>query len=228
MKARDIMVSPVITVKPHSSVKDLANLLIKRHISAVPVTDNDGKLVGMVSEGDLMHRAETGTERRPSWWLRLLVGENALATDYIKSHAQKVADIMKRHVITASPQTLLDKIAILMEQNAIKRVPIVENDELVGIVTRANLVQAIATEPPGLEVPLSDKTIRDKLIEHLRSQPWAHTDWLTVTVKDGVVSLWGIAGSPTERKAICVTAEAMPGVRAVRDNMAPRPGVTGY
>jgi CBS-domain-containing membrane protein len=226
MKARDVMVSPVITVKPHSTVKDLANLLIEKHISAVPVVDNDGKLVGVVSEGDLMHRAETGTEQRPSWWLRLLVGENALASDYIKSHTQKVADIMKRNVITVAPETPLNEIAVLMEQNAIKRVPIVQKDQLVGIVTRANLVQAIATEPPRLDVPLSDSTIRDKLLEHLKTQPWAHTGLLTVTVKDGIVSLWGIAGSPTERKAICVAAEAMPGVLAVRDNMAPRPGVT--
>lgn len=226
MKARDVMVSPVITVKPDSSVKDLANLLIEKRISAVPVIDNDGKLAGMVSEGDLIHRAEAGTERRPSWWLRLIAGENALAAGYIKSHTRKVADIMRRNIITAAPETSLNEIAVLMERNAIKRVPIVDKDRLAGIVTRANLVQAIAMRPPGLEIPLSDKTIRDKLIAHLRAQPWAHTDCLTVTVKDGVVSLWGIVGSPTERRAICVAAEAMPGVLAVRDNMAPRPGMT--
>jgi CBS domain-containing protein len=228
MKARDVMVSPVMTVKPHSTVKELANMLIEKRISAAPVIDDEGKLVGMVSEGDLMHRAESGTERQHSWWLRLILDENELATDYIKSHTHKVADIMKKHLITATPETPLNEIATLMEQNGINRVPIVSKDRLIGIVTRANLIQALATEPPGPEVPLSDATIRDKLLEHLNTQPWAHTDLLTVTVKDGVVSLWGLASSKTERKAICVAAETIPGVRAVRDNMAPRPGVTGY
>lgn len=227
MKARDVMVSPVITVTPHSSVKDLANLLIEKRISAVPVVDSEGRLVGMVSEGDLMHRAEAGTEREHSWWLRMIVGEKALAADYIKSHTHKVADIMRRQIIAAAPETPLNEIAILMEQNGVKRVPVVHKGQLVGIVTRANLVQAVATEPPELDVSLSDSTIREKLLEYLKAQPWAHTDQLTVTVKDGIVSLWGIARSQPERKAICVAAETIPGVRAVRDNMAPRPGVTG-
>ncbi len=224
MKASDVMVSPVFTVKPDSSVKDLANLLVEKRISAVPVVDDAGKLVGVVSEGDLMHRSESGTERRRSWWLRLIAGDAVLATDYAKAHARKVADIMSRDVITAEPDTPLDQVAALMERNKIKRVPIMQNGQIVGIVSRANLVQAIANAP-GAEVAgtVPDAAIRDRLLKHLKAQPWAHTDLLNVDVKDGVVTLTGMANSEAERKAIRVAAEAMPGVRKVEDEMVLRP-----
>jgi CBS-domain-containing membrane protein len=220
MKARDVMVAPVITVKPHSTVKEVAKTLVDRHISAVPVVDDAGKLVGIISEGDLMHRAEMGTERRYRWWIRLVGGDASIPFDYIKAHARRAADIMTRNVFTATPETPLDEIAILLERNSIKRVPIVRDGRLVGIVSRANLVQAFATMPRGLEIPLSDSKIREELLSHLKGQPWADTHLLNVTVTDGVVSLWGITNSETERKAICVAAEATPGVRAVNDHLA--------
>jgi CBS domain-containing protein len=227
MKARDVMVSPVITVKPYSSVKEVANILLERHISAVPVVDDQGKLVGIVSEGDLMHRSEAGTERQRPWWLLGFTGNETLAAEYVKAHARKVADIMTRRVITASPDTPLHEIAALLEKNSIKRVPIVRDGQLVGIISRANLIQAVASAHKGLEIPLSDTTIRDKLLAHLKEQCWAHTGLLNVTVNDGVVNLWGMTTSDEERKAIRVAAEIMPGVRAVSDNMITRPIVTG-
>jgi CBS domain-containing protein len=223
MKARDVMVAPVITVKPESSVQEVAKTLVDRRISAVPVVDDAGKLVGIISEGDLMHRRETGTERRYHWWLHLVAGDASLPADYIKAHGRKAADVMTQNVITATPETALDEIAILIERNAIKRVPIVTNGQLVGIVSRANLVQALATIPKGLEIPLSDKKIREKLLAHLKDQPWADTHLLNITVTDGVVSLWGIIGTELERKAIRVAAEASPGVRAVNDHLARGP-----
>ena len=223
MKARDIMVSPVITVKPYSSVKEVAKILLEKRISAVPVVDEGGKLLGMVSEGDLMHCSEAGTERQRSWWLRLMAGDDTLAADYVKAHGRKVADVMTQNVITATPDTPLDEIAILLEKNSIKRVPIVKDAQLVGIVSRANLVQAVASAPKGLDIPLFDSTIRDKLLAHLKAQPWLHTDLLNITVTDSVVTLWGITTSETERKAIRVAAEAMPGVRSVNNHLTLRP-----
>ena len=223
MKARDVMVAPVVTVKPYSTVKEVAKTLVDRRISAVPVVDDVGKLVGIISEGDLMHRSETGTERQYRWWIRLVEGDASLPADYIKAHGRKAADIMTQNVITAAPDTALDEVAITMEKNSIKRVPIVRDGQLVGIVSRANLVQALATMPKGLEIPLSDSQIREKLLSHLKEQPWADTHPLNVTVTDGVVSLWGIASSETERKAIRVAAEATPGVRAVNDHLARGP-----
>jgi CBS domain-containing protein len=224
MKARDVMVAPVITVKPTASVKEAAEMLVENRISGLPVVDDDGKLVGVVSEGDLLHRVEAGTDRRRSWWLQLFTGDTRLASEYIEAHARKVADVMSRRVITAPPDTPLSDIAIRMEKNAINRVPIVDSGgQLVGIVSRTNLVQAIATAPRSAEAPVSDTEIRKKLMDKLKSQPWAHTELLTLTVSDGVVNLWGIVTSETERKAIRVAAEEMPGVQAVNDHMAQRP-----
>jgi CBS domain-containing protein len=221
MKARDVMVAPVVTVKPHASVQEVAKTLVDRRISAVPVVDDVGKLVGIISEGDLMHRSETGTERQyRRWMIRLVAGDASLPADYIKAHGRKAADIMTKSVITISPETPLDEIAILLERNSIKRVPVVRGGQLVGIVSRANIVQAFAAMPKGLEIPLSDSKIRDKLLSHLKEQLWAHTGQLNVTVTDGVVSLWGITSSETERQAIRVAAEATPGVKAVNDYLA--------
>lgn len=219
MKASDVMVSPVITVRSSATLKDVAQLLLKRRISALPVLDEHGKLVGIVSEGDLLHRAEIGTERRRSRWLAILAEEQVLATDYIKSHSTKVADIMTRKVITAAPDTPLQEIAMTMEKNDIKRVPIVRNGQLVGIVSRANLVQAVATSGTTLTIPLSDAAIRDKLMTRIRQEAWANAALLNATVSEGVVNLWGVAGSATERTAIRVAAETTPGVLAVNDHI---------
>lgn len=222
MKARDVMTSPVITVKPSSSVQDVARLFLERQISAVPVVDDQDKLIGIVSEADLVHRAEIGTQRQRPWWLALMAGDQGLAADYIKSHAKRVADVMTRNVITATPDTPLNEIATMLEKNGVKRLPIVHDGQLVGIVSRANLVQAIATIGSKLEIPMSDSIIRERLLTHLNSQGWAHTVLLTATVNDGVVDLWGFTGSDTERKAIGVAAEGIPGVRAVNDRMRVR------
>lgn len=223
MKAHDVMVSPVITVKPNASVREVAKIFIDRRISAVPVVDDQGRLVGIISEGDLLHRSEAGTERKRSSWLLLLTGNDTLAAEYVRAHARKVADVMTRNVITAAPDTPLHEIASLLEKNAIKRVPIVKDGQVVGLVSRANLIQAVATARKELEIPLSDATVRNQLQSRLRAQPWAHTSLLNVTVNGGVVDLWGLANSDAERKAIRVAAESEPGVRAVNDHLIVRP-----
>ncbi|MGA7488332.1 MAG: CBS domain-containing protein [Xanthobacteraceae bacterium] len=223
MKAHDVMVSPVITVKPNASVREVAKIFIDRRISAVPVVDDQGRLVGIISEGDLLHRSEAGTERKRSSWLLLLTGNDTLAAEYVRAHARKVADVMTRNVITAAPDTPLHEIASLLEKNAIKRVPIVKDGQVVGLVSRANLIQAVATARKELEIPLSDATIRNQLQSRLRAQPWAHTSLLNVTVNGGVVELWGLANSDAERKAIRIAAESEPGVRDVNDHLIVRP-----
>jgi CBS-domain-containing membrane protein len=149
-------------------------------------------------------RLSENVSSQRSWWVRLMSGDDSLAADYVKAHGRKVADVMTQNVITATPETPLDEIATLLEKNLIKRVPIVKDGQLVGIVSRAKLIQAVASAPKGLDIPLSDSTIRDKLLAHLKAQPWVHTDLLNVTVNDGAVSLWGITTSETERKAIRV------------------------
>ena len=226
MKARDVMVAPVVTVKPSQSARDVATLFARHRISAVPVVDDNGRVVGVVSEGDLMRRSETDTERRPSWWLSIFTSNDALAAEYIRRHARKVSDLMTKTVITATPDTPLSEIAAILERNAIKRVPIVANGQLVGIVSRANLVQAMAAAKPALIVPISDTTIRERLLEHLRTQRWAHAGLVNITVFDGVVSLWGLVPSEMEKRALRVAAEQTTGVRAVEDNLVVMPTIS--
>jgi CBS domain-containing protein len=216
------MVYPVITAKPSSSVAEVAKTLLQQRISAVPIVDEKGRLVGIVSEGDLIHRAESETERRHSWWLEGLTGDETLAAEYVKAHARKAADVMTKKVISASPDTPLHEIAALLERNAIKRVPIVADGRLVGIVSRANLIQALASAPEQPEIPLSDVAIRDALLARLKEMTWVHTSLLNVTVRSGVADLWGITKSDADRQAIRVAAESTPGVRAVNDNLVSR------
>jgi CBS domain-containing protein len=220
MKARDVMVSPVITVRPSASVKEVAQILLTSHVSALPVVDDAGRLVGLVSEGDLMRRADLGTQRHRAWWLAALFAEDeGLAREYVKAHGRKVSDVMTKRVITAAPDTSLNEIAGLLEKHSIKRVPIVEDGAIVGIVSRANLIQALATGRNALDIPVPDARLRDDILAHLRLQPWAHTSLLNVTVNDGIVDIWGITQSEAEKEALRVAAESMPGVRAVNDNL---------
>jgi CBS-domain-containing membrane protein len=219
MKARDVMVAPVITANPGLSVRELAQLFVERGISAVPVVDQNQRVIGLVSESDLMRRAETGTERQHQWWLKLFVARETLAAEYTKAHARKVADVMTKNVITATPETPLDEIATLLEKHAIKRVPIVENGQLVGIVSRANLVQAVASAGVGLDVPLEDETIRSRILKELKRQEWAHLSMMNVMVNGGVVDLWGAVPSEEVRRAVAVAAEGSMGVRAVNNHL---------
>lgn len=226
MQARHVMVSPVITVGERSTVRDVAKVLIRHHISAVPVVDRAGKLVGIVSEADLMHRKETGTERPSSWWLPLISGDRALAAEYVQSHATKISDVMTREVQTAHPDTPLCEVADLLEDKHIKRVPIVNNaGDLVGIVSRSNVIQAIASARPQLEITVPDAMIRERLITELKEQSWSHVHRLNVTVTNGVVDLWGFAESDKERQAIRVAAESVPGVSAVNDHLIRGPAL---
>ncbi|HEY7457668.1 MAG TPA: CBS domain-containing protein [Xanthobacteraceae bacterium] len=225
MQARDVMTSHVVTIDANASVRELADLLIKRGISAVPVVGPRGEIVGIVSEGDLMRRSELGTAKSRPWWLRILAGEYALAADFIKANAKKIGDVMTRDVITAPPDAPLNEIARLMERHGIKRVPIVHGKQLVGIVSRANLVQSFASlqKKPHLELSPTDLAIRDRIMTRLESEPWAHTSLLNVLVNDGVVDLWGIVHTAIEKDAVRVAAESTSGVRAVNDNLILRP-----
>lgn len=224
MKARDIMISPVITVNENETVQNIAKLLLAKHISAVPVVDKGGKLVGIVTEADLMRRTDTETERPTSWWLYLISGDQTMAGEYVKSHAVKAKDIMTRDVKTATADTPLHEIVDLFEENHIKRVPIVNSGaDLVGIVSRANILQAVASVRPKLEISLPDTMIRERLLSELKRQPWAHVRNLNVTVANGIVDLWGLVQSETERQAINVAADRIPGVAAVNNRLRCEP-----
>jgi CBS domain-containing protein len=230
MKAADVMVTNVITVGPDARVEDVAQILLSARISGVPVVGPNGELLGIVSEGDLMRRVEAGTGRARPWWLALFIGQEGLAAEFIKEHSRKVTDVMTRHVITAAPDTPLAKIASLLEKNGIKRVPIVEGGKLVGIVSRANLLQALASLTNQVEVAskVNDSQIRDKVLAQLNAEPWTRPALINVIVQEGTVELWGVVESASEKRAVRVAAEVTPGVRAVNDNLIVRPAQWGY
>lgn len=225
MRASDIMVKDVITVDPDASIQDVAEILVSKRISGVPVVDAGGKLVGIVSEGDLLRRAEAGTEHSRSWWLKLLMGRESLAAEFVKEHARRVRDVMTRDVVAVSPDTPVTDIAALLEKNHIKRVPVIENDRLVGIVSRANLVQALAgmRKEIAVDKPIDDAELRQTLMARLRSEPWAKTSLINVTVDTGAVDVWGIVDSEAEKQALRVAIEVTPGVRSVKNNVVVRP-----
>jgi CBS domain-containing protein len=225
MRAMDVMTSEVITVDEDASVQSVAKLMVKHGISAVPVVDKYKRVIGMVSEGDLLHRAETGTERRRSWWLEMMASTNQLAGEYLKSHSGRVKDVMTRDVISVTDTTPVADIAVLLETNRIKRVPILRDGKLVGIVSRANLVRALAMtiNEPASGDETDDRTIRDKLLAELKAQKWAEVSPANITVKDGVVHLWSSYFSEQEKRALVVAAETIAGVRRVEDHMRPVP-----
>lgn len=220
MKASDVMVSNVITVGPDVGVQDVARLLLSNRISAVPVVDGNGRILGIVSEGDLINRADTATAHRKSWWLNALASNEALALEYTKTHSRRVSDVMTRDVITAPPEMSVSEIAALLEKHRIKRVPIVKDGKLIGIVSRANLLQGLASlKQKAPQSNCDDSAIRDTIMRKLNNERWARPALLTVTVQDGTVDLWGIVDSEVEKKAATVLVEVTPGVRAVNDNL---------
>jgi CBS domain-containing protein len=230
MRAADVMTSDVITVAPDTSVHALAALLLERGISGVPVVDAEDRVVGIVSEGDLMHRVETGTERRTarrrSWWLDTFTSERGLARDYVKSHGRAVKDIMTREVVTVADTAELAEIADLLESKRIKRVPVVRDGKLVGIVSRANLVRALATTKaePAVMPDADDRTIGHRLLAELRSKSWVHLSSADIIVRDGVVHLWFSDDQPhEERLTFRVAAENIPGVRRVEEHVVTPP-----
>jgi CBS domain-containing protein len=234
----DVMTTNVLTVDPNTPVQAVAKLLSERGISGVPVVDAADRLVGIVSEGDLLHRVETGTERRPerltgqrrSWWLDTIASDQDLARGYAKSHGRTAKDVMTRDVISVTDTTELADVAMLLETKRIKRVPVLRDGKLVGIVSRANLVRALAVtkSDPAIDADSDDRTIRHKLIAELMGQEWFKAlKWFKIwaadiIVRSGVVHFWfSDDQSEEERRALRVAAENIAGVRRVEEHIVP-------
>ncbi len=219
MKAKDVMTTEVVTVQPNDTVADTAKTLLDYGISAVPVVEGD-KLVGVVSEGDLVARAEIGTDQpHRSWWLQLFTAESKLANEYVKSHAHKMSDVMTKDVVTVNDDTDLSEVAHLLEKNRIKRVPVVRDGKLAGVVSRADILQKLAAhEENPLQTAPDDTALRDKILKEVRSHGWANPIAFNVTVTGGVVDLWGIYRTNEERDAARVAAESVDGVKKVQDH----------
>ncbi|MFT4069400.1 CBS domain-containing protein [Paraburkholderia sp.] len=220
MQASDIMTTQVVSIAPDSSVYDAAKLLADNRISGVPVVDETGDVIGIVSEGDLLRRVETGTENpRRSWLAEFLAPTRQLAVEYLKEHSIQVRDVMSTPAITVDAAAPLTEVAELLGRKHIKRLPVLRNGKLAGIVSRANLVRALAScAPAQIDAQPSDDQIRRAITKELDGHRWAMAaDGLIVT--DGVVHCWGTARSEEERKAILAAAARVPGVKAVKDHL---------
>jgi CBS domain-containing protein len=222
MHAKDIMTTPVISVAPETGVSDVARLLLERHISAVPVIDTDGRLVGMVSEGDLLRRAEDGSHRHGSWWLRLFSGSGENAADYVKTHGRSAADVMTRDVVTVAKDTSAGDVAHLLETKRIKRVPVLRDGKVVGIVSRADLLRGLAArrDAPTATASIEDETIRKQILEEIEAGDWAPTYGVSVIVVEGIVQIWGFVDSQEQREALRVASVNVPGVKGVELNVS--------
>jgi CBS domain-containing protein len=216
MNAASIMTPNVVTAAPGDSVEQLAKTMLERRISALPVVGGDGKILGIVSEGDLMRRPEAETERHPSWWLTLLQGSTDRAADYVKSHGQTAEQVMTRDVITVAPETSVAEIAETLERNHIKRVPVVSGGNIVGIVSRANLLHAVAAHKGNLPgAAHSDTEIRESVFATFRREGLPGEDYVNPIVVDGVVHLWGAVEAPEQRDALKLAAESVDGVKGI-------------
>ena len=219
MRAADVMFHDVISVSPDSDLSEVVELLTKHDISAVPVVDVDHRVVGILSEADLLHRVELDTQTHRPWWLEAVTGSAQLAEEFSKSHGRKVSELMTTEVVAVTEDASLSQIASLLERKRIKRVPVTRDGKLVGIVSRSNLIQALASAiehsaPPAAD---TDAHIRQELLARLAREKWTDFGDRNVIVSRGVVHLWGLISSEREHQALIALAEGVPGVVKVTD-----------
>ena len=220
MNAPDVMTREILSVGPDTTVAEAIRTMLDNRISGLPVIDEAGRLVGILTEGDLMRRGETGTERQRPRWLEILMGPGRLAGEYVRTHGRKVDGIMTRDVVSVTPDTPLKEVVELMERRRIKRVPVLDGDVLVGILSRADLLCALLGALEEKPAPVtSDEEIRDRILAELARAAWVPRDGVTITVENGVVDLNGVILDEKERGALRVAAENAPGVRAVEDHL---------
>ncbi len=219
MRAHQIMTRPVITVAPETTIVEAANTMLQKHVSGLPVVNEAGKLVGIISEGDFIRRSEIGTQRRRGQFLRFILGSGKEANDFVHEHGRKVAEIMTQEPLTITEDTALEEIVELMEKNKVKRLPVIRDNKVVGIISRANLLQAVASLARQIPDPTADDDhIRNRVIDAIEKNDWCPFG-LSVIVRDGIVHLSGVITDERSRQAAIVAAENVSGVVKVHDHL---------
>ncbi|MFL5289137.1 MAG: CBS domain-containing protein [Rhodopila sp.] len=220
MIVADVMTRNVISIAPEATVEEAAQMMLERRISGLFVVDKAGDLIGVITEGDLLHRDELGTERHHPWWLRLFISPAQQATEFTHAHGRHVRDVMTTDVVSVAQNETLETVVGLMEERRIKRVPVTQDDRVVGVVSRSDLLRAlIGRVRHAAPMHASDPDIRTAILDALEQQSWAPTTTLSVVVNNGVVDIWGTITSESERSAIRVIAENAEGVQEVLDHM---------
>jgi CBS domain-containing protein len=219
MRAHQIMTRSVVTVAPDATILEAANIMLRQHVSGLPVVDAAGKLVGIVSEGDFIRRSEIGTQRKRGRWLKFLLGAGSAATDYVHAYGRKISDVMTSEPLTVTENAMLEEIVTLMETNGVKRLPVMNGDKLVGIVSRANLLQAVASLAREIPDPTADDDhIRSRVIAAIEKNDWSPFG-LNIIVRDGIVHLSGVITEERSRQAAMVAAQNVAGVQKVHDHL---------
>ena len=220
MIVADVMNRNVISIAPDATVEEAAKTMLARGISGVFVVDAKGELEGIVTEGDLLRRDELGTERHRPWWLRLLVSPGRQAADFTHTYGRQVKDVMTVDVITVAASAPLEEVVETMEKYRIKRLPVVENNRVIGVVSRSDLLRYLIGHARKASTSATDdSTIRTAILDALDKQAWAPVASLNVTVVSGVVDIWGTITNDNERRAVCIVAENTPGVTKVHDHL---------
>ena len=220
MKVREAMSPRVVTVTPDTPLADAMRTMLREHVSGLPVVDAQGALAGVLTEGDLMRRAETGTERAHPAWLRFLLGPGRMAREFTASHARRVGEVMTREVVAIGADAPLAEAVRLMEQHRIKRLPVLGERGLEGILSRADLLRAfVATAADAAPDDLSDAAIARRIVSELDAKPWTPRETMSVDVHDGVVTLRGVLVDDSVRAALVVLAENTAGVVRVEDQL---------
>jgi CBS domain-containing protein len=220
MKAEDVMTRTVISIDPDATVLQAGRLMLQHRISGLPVIDAKGQLVGVLSEGDFLRRRETNTEKRRSRWLEFLMGPGRIAAEYTHSHGCKVSEAMSTDPRTVAEDASLEDIVELMERYRIKRVPVLCGGEVVGIVTRSNLMRAMVSVARAMPpTATDDMAIREHLMEEIQKAEWAPSATIEIVVRDGIVEFWGVILDERQRDALKVAAENIAGVKTVKDHL---------
>lgn len=225
MKASDVMTPTVMTVAPDTPVPEIAQLMLERRVSGLAVVDAEGAIVGVVSEGDLIRRPEIETDKRRSWWLRILTSDEDLARSYVKTHGLRAGDIMTRPAETVAPQADLAEVVRRLEAKRIKRVFVVDKGRLVGVITRADLLRALHAreELAAKAVPPNDQEIRARILNAIKEQEdWASGTVINVQVTEGVAHIWGQVEYESQRKALLLLVEGIPGVKSIEPHLVHR------
>ncbi len=218
MQVRDVMTRKVISIAADDTILKAARTMLQSRISGLPVTDAAGNLVGVVTEGDFLRRAELGTQRRRPKWLEFLIGPGRLADEYVHASGRKVQEVMTDDPSTITEDDSLEKAVDLMERRRIKRLPVVRDGKMVGIISRGNLMHALVSLARDTQAPAGDdRAIREAILAALEQKGWALG--IEVVVKNGVVELWGTVMDDRERRACIVAAENVAGVRQVHDHL---------
>ncbi|MBR1163715.1 CBS domain-containing protein [Bradyrhizobium elkanii] len=228
MYAHQIMARKVLSTTPDSTILDAAKMMLRHHASGLPVVDRNGALVGIVTEGDFLHRSEIGTERKRNWLMTFILGPGKWAEDYVIEHGRKVSEIMTRAPVTVAEDASLTTVVELMEKNNVKRLPVIRDGKLVGIITRSNLLRTVASLARDVPAPTeNDDQIRQRILDEIERNVWCPLG-LSVIVRDGIVHLSGVITESTFRKAAIVAAENVPGVREVHDHLCWGDSFSGF